>query len=97
MLKAILFSVKAGAEGDITPPDSTTTGEGVAWVFRDAGLGNSSPLLYKGNLYIIASRGGEIKCIRAADGSLVYKDRVSGLGSSMGIGMGIQWQNLVLR
>ena len=79
--KGNMYAVKAGVDGDITPPDSTSTGKGVAWIFRDAGLGNSSPLLYQGNLYIIASRGGEIKCIKAANGSLVYKDRVSGLGA----------------
>ena len=79
--KSNLFAVLAGAEGDITPPDSIKTGDGVAWVFRDAGLGNSSPLLFNGLIYIIASRGGEIKCIKASDGSLVYKDRVSGLGA----------------
>jgi len=79
--KSNLFAVLAGAEGEITIPDSITTGDGVAWVFRDAGLGNSSPLLFNGFIYIIASRGGEIKCIKASDGTLVYKDRVSGLGA----------------
>jgi hypothetical protein len=79
--KSNLFAVFAGADGDITPPDSITTGSGVAWVFRDAGLGNSSPLLFNGLIYIIASRGGEIKCIKASDGTLVYKDRVSGTGA----------------
>ncbi len=79
--KSNLFAVLAGAEGDITPPDSLSTGKSVAWIFRDAGLGNSSPLLFNGFIYIIASRGGEIKCIKASDGSLVYKERVSGLGA----------------
>ncbi len=79
--KGNLYAVKAGGDGDITPPDSTSTGSGVAWIFPDAGLGNPSPLLYNGLIYSIASRGGEIKCIRATDGSLVYKERVSGLGA----------------
>jgi len=79
--KSNLFAVLAGAEGDITPPDSISTGKSVAWIFRDAGLGNSSPLLFNGLIYIVASRGGEIKCIKASDGTLVYKERVSGLGA----------------
>jgi len=79
--KSNLFAILAGAEGDITPPDSISTGNSVAWIFRDAGLGNSSPLLFNGFIYIIASRGGEIKCIKASDGTLVYKERVSGLGA----------------
>ena len=79
--KGNLFAVKAGSEGDITPADSSSTSSGVVWVFQDAGLGSSSPVLYDGLIYIIASRGGEIKCIKAADGSLIYKDRVSGSGA----------------
>jgi outer membrane protein assembly factor BamB len=79
--KGNLFAVKAGAKGDITPKEGEATSNGVVWVFPDAGLGNGSPLLYNGLLYIISSRGGEIKCIKAEDGSLVYKDRVSGIAA----------------
>ncbi|MFH0842185.1 MAG: PQQ-binding-like beta-propeller repeat protein [Bacteroidota bacterium] len=79
--KGALFAVKAGAEGDITPAEGAASGNGVAWMAQDAALGNPSPLLYNGYIYIVASRGGEIKCIDAADGSLVYKDRIAGLGA----------------
>ncbi|RPH71222.1 hypothetical protein EHM76_06270 [bacterium] len=76
--KSNLFAVRAGAEGDITPEDSLKTGEWLSWIFRDAALGNSSPLLYNGNLYVIGSRGGEVKCINTTNGNLVYKERISG-------------------
>ncbi len=76
-----LFAVKAGSEGDITPAEGASAGNGIAWVFPEANLGNNSPLLYNGFIYIIAGRGGEIRCIKAADGSLVYNERVAGLGA----------------
>jgi|WetSurMetagenome_2_1015567.scaffolds.fasta_scaffold00003_41 outer membrane protein assembly factor BamB len=79
--KGNLYAVKAGAEGDINPAEGATTSNGVLWIFPDAGLGNGSPLLYEGHYYIIGSRGGEIKCIKAGDGSLVYKERISGTGA----------------
>lgn len=79
--KGALFAVKSGAEGDVTPAEGATTSTGVAWIFPEAALGNSSPLLYNGFIYVIASRGGEIRCIKAADGSLAFKDRVAGLGA----------------
>jgi len=80
-VKGSLFAVKAGAEGDITPSDGASSGNGILWVLPDAGLGNGSPLVYNGLIYVIASRGGEIKCINAQTGSLVYRERVSGTGA----------------
>ncbi|OFY64591.1 MAG: hypothetical protein A2Y71_17135 [Bacteroidetes bacterium RBG_13_42_15] len=80
-VKGFLFAVKAGAEGDITPADSGMLSEGVAWINPDANIGNASPLLYNGKLYIISSRGGEILCLDASDGEVVYKGRVPGLGA----------------
>jgi outer membrane protein assembly factor BamB len=79
--KSNLFAVNPGAEGDITPKEGETTSSGVLWSFPDAGMGNSSPLLYNGSIYLIASRGGEIRCIKAGDGALVYKERVNGMGA----------------
>ncbi|MCX6334785.1 MAG: PQQ-binding-like beta-propeller repeat protein [Bacteroidia bacterium] len=79
--KGNLYAVKAGAEGDITPKTGDAAGTGVLWIFPDPGLGSSSPLLYNGLLYIISSRGGEIKCIKADDGALVSMNRVPGLGA----------------
>jgi outer membrane protein assembly factor BamB len=80
-IKGNLYAIKAGAEGNISPKEGDTISSGVVWIFPDPDLGNTSPLLYKGLIYIISSRGGEIKCINAENGSLVYKDRISGLAA----------------
>jgi len=72
-VKSALFAVKAGFDGDIT-------NTGIAWKSADAGLGNPSPLLYKGLLYIIGSRG-EIAVLDAATGEIKYQKRISGIGN----------------
>jgi outer membrane protein assembly factor BamB len=72
----ILFAVKAGAEGDITPAAGETKSNGVDWVSKDAGLANPSPLLYKGLIYNLGGRGGEINCIDASSGEKVYKEKI---------------------
>ena len=77
--KGNLFAVKAGAQGDITPKEGESTSTGVEWSFPDAGMGNASPLLYEGLLYIFSSRG-DITCYNAADGKQVYKQRPGGIG-----------------
>ena len=76
-----LFSVKAGAQGDITPPEGELVSGGAEWSIPDAGTGNPSPLLYKGLIYILGSRGGEINCYNASTGENVYKEKVDKVAS----------------
>jgi len=71
--KAKLFAVKAGLDGDITS-------SGVAWVSEESGLGNPSPLLYKGRLYVIGGKG-EIAVLDASTGTLKYQKRINGISS----------------
>ncbi len=71
------FAIKAGAEGDITPDSGQHTSAGVAWSNPDAAfLGSPSPLLYNGLIYIVASRGGQITCLEAETGEIVYQEKV---------------------
>jgi len=71
--KGVLFAVKAGSDGEITD-------QGIAWKSVETDLGNPSPLLYKGLLYIIGSRG-EINAIDASTGELKYKNRITGVAA----------------
>jgi outer membrane protein assembly factor BamB len=70
-----LCAVKAGAEGDITPAGGELTGTWVIWSNPEAGTGNPTPLVYKGLIYILAGRGGNISCFDAATGKMVYKEK----------------------
>ncbi len=76
-VKGTYFAIKAGAEGDITPDSGQHTSAGVAWSNPDASfLGSPSPLLYNGLIYIVASRGGQITCLEAETGEIVYQEKV---------------------
>jgi outer membrane protein assembly factor BamB len=76
--KAGLFAIKAGATGDITPPDSLTCGEWISWMTKEAGVGAGSPLVYNGLIYNLGGRG-ELTVISAADGKPVYKTKINGM------------------
>jgi hypothetical protein len=78
-VKTNFYAIKAGSQGDITPKEGMQTSSGVEWALPDAGVGKSSPLLYQGFIYIVGGRG-EITCIEAASGKVVYKDKISGSG-----------------
>jgi outer membrane protein assembly factor BamB len=71
--KAKLYAVKAGVDGEINDT-------GIAWVSEESGLGNPSPLLYKGLIYVIGGRG-EIAVLDAITGVLKYQKRINGIGA----------------
>ncbi len=75
------FSVIAGAEGDITPDSGQHTSEGVAWSYPNAPLGNPSPLLYNGLLYLLSSRGGELTCLDAKSGEIIYQEKLENVAA----------------
>jgi outer membrane protein assembly factor BamB len=80
-----LCMIKAGAEGDITPDPGTVANEWIRWANLQAGTGNPTPVIYKGFVYILAGRGGEVACFNAHTGSQVYKEkagRASGVWAS---------------
>jgi outer membrane protein assembly factor BamB len=76
-----MFCVQAGAEGDITPAEGETTSSGVLWSNPDAPTSNPSPLLYEGLLYLVSNRGGEITCLDAANGDLVYQEKIDNVAA----------------
>ncbi|MDF1574778.1 MAG: PQQ-binding-like beta-propeller repeat protein [Bacteroidales bacterium] len=75
------FAIKAGAEGDISPDSISASREGLAWFKADAPTGNPSPLLYEGLLYLLGSRGGELACLDAETGEIVYQEKLDGVGA----------------
>ena len=79
--KGNFFAVKAGAEGIIALKEGETTNSAIEWSTPDAGLGNGSPLLYKGFIYSVGARGGEIVCTNAVDGKQVYKEKIDNVGA----------------
>jgi outer membrane protein assembly factor BamB len=70
-----LFAVKAGASGDITPQEGRSTSTGVLWSQPMAGPPMASPLVYKGFVYILARRKGQVSCYNAETGEPAYRDK----------------------
>lgn len=79
--KGYIFAVKAGAEGVITLKEGESTNQWIQWSTSEVSFSKSSPLLYKGLIYSISGRGGEITCTSAADGRVVYKEKINGVGA----------------
>lgn len=74
-----LFAVKVGASGDITPKSGETSSEGVAWMAPRAGIGMSSPLVYRGQVYIFERNGGLVSSYDMKTGKPLFsKERISG-------------------
>ncbi len=79
--KGVFCAIKAGSEGDITPADSGLVSSGVEWTVKEAGISSPSPLLYKGLLYLLNGRGGELECLEASSGKQVYKNKIENVGA----------------
>ncbi len=81
-VKGAFFAIKAGAEGDITPDSGQHTSAGVVWSNPDAAfLGSPSPLLYNGLIYLVASRGGQVTCLEAETGEIIYQEKVENVAA----------------
>ncbi len=72
-IKPVLVAVKAGQDGQINDT-------GITWKSEDSGLGNATPLLSGGLLYIIGGKG-EITVLDPTSGEVKYQKRINGIGS----------------
>jgi len=68
-----LISVRAGAQGDITPASGSSTSEGVAWMRKNAGPAKASPLIYRGFVYILDNDRGRVSCYDVETGKPRYE------------------------
>ncbi len=67
-----MFSVRAGASGDISLAEGQTSNDGVEWKNPNGGIAMSSPLLYQGKVYAFERRTGMVSCYDAATGDVHY-------------------------
>ena len=68
----VLFAIKAGASGDITPQGEATTSSSVIWSTPNSGIEMSSPLVYEGFVYVLSRRNGLVYCYNADTGDVAY-------------------------
>lgn len=74
----LLAAVRAGATGDISLTGEDSEDSFIAWSKERAAPRIASPLLYQGCLYILAQRGGIIRCLDAKSGDEHYRERLPG-------------------
>jgi outer membrane protein assembly factor BamB len=67
-----LFGIKAGASGDISLKEGESSNNWVVWSIPESGIAMASPLVYEGLLYMVDRNRGQILCIEAATGKVVY-------------------------
>lgn len=67
-----LFSVRAGASGDISLAEGQASNQGVEWVNPNGGIAMSSPLLYQNCVYAFERRTGMVSCYDAKTGDVHY-------------------------
>jgi outer membrane protein assembly factor BamB len=67
----VMYAIKAGASGNITPASGASTSEGLMWSLSDGGPEFASPLLYEGHLYIFGRNHGTGGCYNPATGEMI--------------------------
>ena len=76
-----VFAVRPGASGDISLKPGETANSFVAWTHPRASAYTSSPLAYRGRLYIV-NDNGVLTVFDAASGKEIYKSRAGGIGNT---------------
>jgi outer membrane protein assembly factor BamB len=67
-----LFGIKAGASGDISLKEGESSNDYVVWSVPESGIAMATPLVYEGLLYMVDRNRGQILCLEAATGNVVY-------------------------
>lgn len=76
-----VFAVKPGASGDISLARGEQDNAFVAWVHPRASAYTSSPLVYRGRMYVV-NDNGILTVFDAATGKEIYKARAGGSGNT---------------
>ena len=76
-----VFAVRPGASGDITLAKGQETNEFVAWFHPRASAYTSSPLVYRGRMYVV-NDNGILTVFDAKTGKEIYKARAGGTGNT---------------
>ncbi|HSD29561.1 MAG TPA: PQQ-binding-like beta-propeller repeat protein [Vicinamibacteria bacterium] len=77
---APIFVLKAGARGDITLPEGATSGGKVLWTRERAGSYMPTPLVYRGQLYVLKNQG-ILACYDLRSGAQRYETRLPDVAS----------------
>jgi outer membrane protein assembly factor BamB len=76
-----IFAIRPGAVGDISLADGETSSAQVAWSSPRDGPYITTPLVYRGYLYVV-SANGVLTVFDAATGARAYKQRIGEIGGA---------------
>jgi len=76
-----VFVVRPGARGEITLQKGEERNEFVVWMHPRASAYTSSPLVYRGRMYVV-NDNGILTVFDAATGTQVYQARAGGIGNT---------------
>jgi outer membrane protein assembly factor BamB len=76
-----VFAVKPGARGDISLAKGEAQNAFVAWTHPRASAYTSSPLVYRGRMYVV-NDNGILTVFDAGTGREIYKARAGGTGNT---------------
>ena len=76
-----VFAVKPGATGDITLAKGEESNQHVAWFHPRASAYTSSPLVYRGRMYVV-NDNGILTVFDSKTGKEIYKARAGGSGNT---------------
>lgn len=77
--EAPIFVIRAGASGDITLPQGSTSSKDIAWSRQQRGPYMPTPLIYDSNLYVLANQG-IFDCYELRSGKELYRQRIEHQG-----------------
>ena len=77
--EAPIFVIRAGAHGDITLKSPGASSEQIAWSRQQRGPYMPTPLIYRGDLYVLANQG-ILDCYELRTGKEIYRQRISHQG-----------------
>jgi len=70
-----LYTIRPGANGDISLKPDQTANDFIAWSNPTAGPYNPSPIFYDGRLYVLYDRG-QVSCFDAKTGKALYDRQI---------------------
>ncbi len=80
-----IYVVRPEAQGDITPSAEKPANESIVWSTTKGGSYMSTPVVYKGHLYL-GNTNGTVRCFNASTGQKIYEERLevgAGIFSSL--------------
>src|SRR5258708_18074730 len=75
-----IFVVRPGARGDVTLASGKTSNDAVPWSRTGRGSYMPTPLIYRGQLYVLANNG-VFDAYNLRTGDEIYRERLTGVGN----------------